>query len=102
MSEIIKGLGIETIIPKLELCRIVCASLASELQNPRLTITERAVIAVEWGHRVKEGDILALFADLLRRRERESVSFTRKIELYPAQRIRGPLPRGRGSLGKWL
>ena len=88
VNEITNGVGIETLRPKLEFCRTLCASLASELENPRLTITERTVIAAEWDHAVKEGDILALFVDLLRRRDRESVSFSRKIKHYPAQRIR--------------
>jgi hypothetical protein len=91
VEEIIDRLGIETIRPKLELYRTVCASLASELENPRLTITERSVIAVEWGQMVKEGDILAFFADLLRRRERERKPSTRKIGHYSTGCIRASL-----------
>jgi hypothetical protein len=40
---------------------------------------------------VKEGDILAFFADLLRRRERERESLTRNMGRYSTGRIRASL-----------
>ena len=71
VEEIIEGLQIQTIRAKLELCRIMCACLAAELENPSLTQHERTAIAMQWDHLLREGDILAFFLDLLRRRDKE-------------------------------
>lgn len=69
MEEIIQRLHIQTIRAKLELCRIVCASLAKEFENPHLSLREKDAIAIQWEKLLREGDVLALLLDLLRRKE---------------------------------
>jgi hypothetical protein len=71
VEEIVVTLYIQTIRAKLELCRIVCASLCSTLEDPNLTLAESSMISARWAQRLRDGDILAFFLDLLRRDERE-------------------------------
>lgn len=78
MEEIIRRLEIQTIKAKLELCRIVCASLAAQFDTPDLTHIERATIARQWNKLLAEGDTLAFFLELLRRRERERMNTSTK------------------------
>lgn len=70
MKEIVVKLYIQSIHAKLELCRIACATLFSKLKNRKLTLAEKSAISAQWNQRLREGDILALFLDLLRRHER--------------------------------
>ncbi len=74
VEEIVGRLQIQTIRAKLELCRIVCASLAAQFDNPQLSCREKAIIAGQWDKLLIEGDILAFFLELLRRRGREQIS----------------------------
>lgn len=70
MEEISNSLRMQTIRAKLELSRVVCASLAEEFDDPRLSLEERAAIAREWERSATDGDVLALFLDLLRHRDK--------------------------------
>ena len=74
MEEIINGLHIQTIRAKLELCRLVCETLAREFENPNLSFSEKTVLSRQRSKLLREGDILALFLELLGRREKERMS----------------------------
>ncbi|MGA3032002.1 MAG: hypothetical protein ABSD70_01890 [Terracidiphilus sp.] len=63
MEEIVAKLQIHTIRAKLGLCRIVCASLAAEFDNRKLTFREKSAIVHQWDKLLTEGDTVAFFLD---------------------------------------
>jgi len=71
VEEIAVRLYVQSIRAKLELCRIACATLSNKLEDPNLSDSEKSAIAADWDQRLRDGDILAFFLDLVRRLERE-------------------------------
>ncbi len=71
VEDVINRLRIQTVKAHLELRRIVCASLASKLDNGYVTVDQRAAIAVCRDALLREGDLFAFYLELLRRKQKE-------------------------------
>ena len=67
----IQHLYIQSLRAKLELCRIIAASLMNSIESQKLTTEERRAGFRCWVTIARDGDILELMLDLIRRRERE-------------------------------
>jgi hypothetical protein len=67
-----RNLRIDTLKTQLEVCRLVCASLAKEIQVPYLTPEEKAALAHRWDKALKESRNLQFAIDTLQGQETES------------------------------
>ena len=82
MEKEIANLRVEALRAKLELSWIVAAALMHNLEYSTLTDEAKGAAFLHWQEVTQEGDLLAFALDLIRRRQRESVSHgTRKPKL---------------------
>jgi hypothetical protein len=72
VADYLRELQIQTIRAKLELCRIVAASLMKSIQSQELSADEMRSGYRCWLRITQDGDALEWALDLIRRRERET------------------------------
>lgn len=76
VEEIIRRLRIETTRAKLELCRIVAATLMQRLESEELTVRERRAHFKRWLEVTRNGEVLEFVLELERRGDRETRGFS--------------------------
>jgi hypothetical protein len=72
LESVIRELRIHTLKTQLEVCQLVCASLAQELQAAYLTPEEKTALARRWDKALKESRNLQLAVDMLEGQETEA------------------------------
>lgn len=70
MEEIVEKLYAQTLRAKLQLCQMVCTSLASEFNRPNITQCEKTEIAIRYNDIQRDGEIWKF---LLKTRRTEQV-----------------------------
>jgi hypothetical protein len=70
-EDILRTIRVSALTARLEACRSVCASLASEFARAGHSISESRIIAKRWDALQNDGYVLEFMIDLLKRRLRE-------------------------------
>jgi len=72
LESAIRNLRIQTLKAQLNVCQLVCASLAKEIQSSSLTLEEKAALAHRWGKALNETRGLQHAIDTLEQQEVET------------------------------
>ena len=74
MESVILQFRIQILKAQLDVCQLVCASLAKELHTARLTSEQKAALARRWDKALKESRGLQRAIDMLEGQETETMS----------------------------
>jgi hypothetical protein len=75
MEEFLQHLYVGTLRAKMDLCRVIAATLMDSLHSPTLTVYERQAGFRRWEEVTQNGDTLEFMLELIRRREKEGRGF---------------------------
>jgi hypothetical protein len=72
LESVIRNLRIQTLKTQLEVCQLVCVSIARELRADYVAPEQKAVLAHRWDKALKESRNLQLAIDMLEGQETEA------------------------------